>query len=499
MVQRTRRQFLVETSAVAGAWALAACTGEPGPGPDPAGIVVRDLPSEQQVMDWIAEVVAQGVRRPGYPADAWAEGWARDRFAEMGLERVRLEPVAVRRWDPGTPTLRVTTSTGEVRDLACFPTPYAAPTAGLDVELAAYDAVHPAAVAGKASLYTVQLITLPATFLATTGSVPADMTGRIVDDAEGSLANGAHTVPFNPDFQAVMERSVEAGAAAFIGTLTGSPGDTHEYFVPYDAVERPIPGVWVSESAGAWLRAQLAAGPVRVHLEVPSTLTDATSYNVVGELPGADDEVVMIGSHHDGPWASAVEDASGIALVLAQAHYWSRRPVAERPHRLRFVLHAGHMCDGAGLHGFIEQHRAELADVVLEVHLEHAALEVEEAADGSLVTTDRPVPRWFFTSRHGPLEEAVSAALAGEGLTRSMVMAPDAFGPQPPTDGGYYHTEGVPVVNFLAAPWYLFDSIDTLDKVDRAALVPLTRATIRLVRFTASTSAAALRAAPPTP
>ena len=27
------------------------------------------------MMDWIAEIVAQGIRRPGYPADQWAERW----------------------------------------------------------------------------------------------------------------------------------------------------------------------------------------------------------------------------------------------------------------------------------------------------------------------------------------------------------------------------------------------------------------------------------------
>ena len=73
------------------------------------------------------------------------------------------------------------------------------------------------------------------------------------------------------------------------------------------------------------------------------------------------------------------------------------------------------------------------------------------------------------------------------------ILAPDAIGPQPPTDGGFYHQEGVPIVNFLAAPFYLFDEMDTLDKVDRASLVPLTRAAIRLVDFTRGRSAAAMR------
>jgi len=88
----------------------------------------------------------------------------------------------------------------------------------------------------------------------------------------------------------------------------------------------------------------------------------------------------------------------------------------------------------------------------------------------------------------------VAGALAAEHLRRSMVLAPDAFGPQPPTDGGHYHTAGVPIVNFLTAPWYLFDEADRMDKVDRAGLVPLTRAAIRIVASTAGVSAAAMRA-----
>lgn len=37
--------------------------------------------------------------------------------------------------------------------------------------------------------------------------------------------------------------------------------------------------------------------------------------NVTGTLPGRSDQWVIVASHHDAPWASAVEDASGVALV----------------------------------------------------------------------------------------------------------------------------------------------------------------------------------------
>jgi Peptidase family M28 len=512
----TRRAFLIRSGATAGAVVLggAACSssddaGEAGEAGDGAaddatddtqgdemsadGVVnLSDVPSEGTIFGWISQVFDHGIRRPGYPADEWAEGWIADQFRSIGLDNVRLEPITVTRWEPTDWSLEVVGSDGATTELDCFPVPFSAPVDGLDVEMAAYDQASPAGVRAKAALFDVPLIRIPADLLATAGSAPADPTGRIVDP-DRTLPGTQHIVPFGAQFQEVMEPSIEAGAAAFIGTLTDYPGDSFNYFVPYDAIARPIPGVWVNGSDGAWLREQLARGPVRVRLTVESTRDDVESHNVVGELEGADDETVMIGSHHDGPWASAVEDGSGISLVLAQATYWSAQPVERRPHRLVFLLQGGHMSGGAGLRGYIEAHRAELAQVVLEVHLEHAALEFIERG-GDVVPTGQPVPRWFFTSRIPSLEAAVADALATEELGRSMVLAPDAFGEQPPTDGAFYHREGVPVMNFLTAPFYLFDSMDTLDKIDRDNLVPLTRATIRIIESTRGVSAAAMRA-----
>jgi hypothetical protein len=506
----TRRAFLARSGATAGILALGAvgcssddddeAAGEQN-GEDQGsrgvtsgdGIVNdADVPETAAIFAWIEEVYDQGIRRPGYDADIWAEGWIRDRFDEIGLENVRLEPITAKRWEPTDWSLEVTAA-GETRQLDCFPVPYSTPTESIELDLAAYDETAADAVRGKASLYDVELLRLPADFMVSQGdAADLDPATRIVDE-EGTLKDATHIIPFGGDFQAVMERSIDAGATAFIGCLTNYPGNSFNYFVPYDAKVRPIPGVWVSNDDGAWLREQIAAGPVRIKLAVASTLEDIESHNVVGELPGADDDVVMVGSHHDGPWASAVEDGSGIALVLAQATYWAAQPAEDRPHKMVFLLQGGHMCDGAGLHQYIEAHREELADVVLELHLEHACLDADEDESGEVRSTDLPTPKWWFVSRLPQLESAVKEALEEEGVKRSMICAPNAFGDQPPTDGAFYHTEGVPIVHHLAAPWYLFDEMDTLDKIDQEGLVPLTRASIRILEATRGVSAAAMR------
>lgn len=455
---------------------------------------------ETTLLDWITRIHAQGIRRPAHPADRWAEEFCRRHFEEFGLEHVRAEAVDVPYWEFRAASLRAEAQTATF-EVPCFALPFSAPTPALGANLAIFDPNAPEAVRGKASLYAVDFLRMPPTFTVQRRLLDAREShqaphaaqqAHFCYDPRGTFANAIQVLPFPREIQHVMEPSMAAGAVAFIGVLRGYPGGGCDYYVPYDGVSRDIPGVWIGERDGMRLRALLEAGPVRVEVRVDAVRSRTTSYNIVGELPGADDEWVVIGTHHDGPWASAVEDGSGIALVLAQAAYWARVPRQERPHRLVFLINAGHMAGGAGVRAFIEQHRAELDRIVLEVHLEHAAQEVIER-DGALVTTGDPEPRWWFTSRIPRLENAVWQAIEREQLERSLLMTPDALAPFPTTDGGPFHLENVPLVNYLTAPFYLFDPMDKVDKIHVPSLMPVTRAVVSIIESTRKVSAATMR------
>jgi hypothetical protein len=442
------------------------------------------MPSEDRIYAWIEEVFARGVRRPGYPADRWAEQWLQDQFRDFGLERVRAEPVLLPYWELRRLSLVVTGAADAPFEVRCFSLPHTASVDDLQDELVAFDPTAPERVKGAVALYDVPLLRLPHTLLASLATWHYD--------PKGSFANSKHVLPFGREFQEVVAPAVDAGAIGFIGTLSGYPGNSCDYYVPYDGNPRSIPSVWVSDSDGHRLREVLARGPARVRLTVDALRETITSYNIVGELQGADDEAVIIGSHHDGPWSSAVEDASGIALVLAQAAYWSRVPPHERPHRLIFLLNAGHMAGGAGAEAFVAAHGPDLERVVLEVHLEHAANECVDD-QGALRLTGQPEARWWFTSRIARLEGAVRAAIEAEDLRRSLILPPEVFGPRPTTDGSEFYVAGVPIVNFLTAPSYLFDAADTMDKIHRPSLLPLTRAAVSIVESTRGISARTMR------
>lgn len=461
-----------------------------------SGSGVRDelLTDSATMMGWVNEIVAQGIRRPGYAADEWTVQWARDHFIALGLEDVTLDPFDTLRWEPLECGVEVWRDAAPDERLAlpCYPLPFTTPSDGLEAEVVLVNDQMPQDLHGKIAVVENPLLELPQTILT--------LFATWVYDPAQEVATHVQTLPFSARLNGALDPEVEAGASGFIGIMR-APWETDQYYVPYDAEVRPIPAVWLSPANGDRLLAHLAGEPGHARLRVRRTLDEVVSHNVTGVLRGASDEWVVIGSHHDGPWASAVEDASGIAMVLAQARYWAAVPQAERPHNLMFLLNGGHMAGGTGLRHFTSTYRDFISnDVVLEVHLEHAAREARPE-NGALVPTELPEWRWWFTSFIPPLEEVVADAICQEHLGRSLLMQPEGFPPgslMPPTDAATFHPH-TPIVSFLTAPMYLFDAADTPEMVHEPSLVPVTRAAVRIIEASRAFTAAGLRAQVYTP
>ncbi len=472
--------------------------GEPQSHSENLNTVSNPLPSEplethspgrvstpEEMMAWIETICAQGVRRAGYPAASWVEGWIAERFREFGLEEVRLEPAETMAWISGDSSLEVQLNMDPSQRLLlpAFGVPYSKPTSGLEGELS----LPLGDVTGRIAVNRVRLLEMPQ-------SVMRLLATRHYDP-EGEFDTLRQVLPFSSAILDVMEPSIEAGAIGFIGILD-FPWETKDYFVPYDAKPRSIPGVWLSHGNGERLLELLGRGDCTAKLVAEAETPMVTTHNVVGTLPGATDDWMIFGSHHDGPFDGAVEDASGIAMVLAQARYWASLPRAQRPHSMMFLLQSGHLSGFPGAAAFVQNHEVMLGNVVAEIHLEHAARRAV-GIDGRLVATDEPEVRWWFTSRSTILEDAVEDALIEHGLARSLILPPDGFppgSPAPPTDGSRFHLAGVPIVNFLTAPMYLFDSQDTVDKIHVESLEPITRAVISITESLRGISPVEIRA-----
>ena len=134
---------------------------------------------------------------------------------------------------------------------------------------------------------------------------------------------------------------------------------------------------------------------------------------------------------------------------------------------------AGHFYGSIGTIEYIKQNRESLDEVVAEIHIEHIALEAKEE-NGELVMTGETEPAAIFTPYNGDCVRMVKDFLISQDLKRTLVLgAHGPLGEFPPTDGGDFHLEGVPVFNYICNPVYLLVDDDDLSKIDWQRLVPV--------------------------
>ena len=431
------------------------------------------ISSKEEIMSWITTIFQQGIRRPGYEADYWIEKWIKDKLDDFDLDRIIFQPLKVQRWNSKNPKLQIwkDENADEVFEIPCFPIPYTLSAENVSGEVSKNLDEN---LDSKIVLNRLNLIKLPTSSL-------KNLTNKYYDprDEFDSLDQLMPTGFFNN----VMEDAINSGASAFIGYIANYPWDTREYYAPYDAIEKKISGVWISPKDGKKLSKMLIKHTVHAKVSYEANNKEVKTNNVYGILEGNSDKWVIISTHHDAPWASATEDTTGIALVLAQAKYWSQVPKEKRPFNLLFLWNCAHMAGGKGGKVFVEQNKKLLEKVLVTIVIEHVARDCK-IKDANLIPTDDPVVRWWFVTKNSELQDITLNAIKKEGLYRSVLMPTEGFPPgseHPPTDAAPFHLAGVPIISLLSAPPYLFDPADTLDKVHVPSLEPITKAVINII------------------
>jgi hypothetical protein len=156
-----------------------------------------------------------------------------------------------------------------------------------------------------------------------------------------------------------------AGASAVLIANDGQPGRTAPVLGTLVQPGIGIPVLGISSSLGG----ELARGGVRVRIVVSVSNRPAHAVNVIADLPGRSNEVVLLGAHLDsvaaGPGLN--DNGSGTALVLEvarQAHRLGAKPLRG----LRFAFwgaeELGLVGSSAYVQGLSEAERDRIAGVV---------------------------------------------------------------------------------------------------------------------------------------
>jgi hypothetical protein len=300
----------------------------------------------------------------------------------------------------------------------------------------------------------------------------ADLAGR---DVKGKIAV-VHIRPepslFGSAEQGVAAKLVEKGAVGVINAIEG-PGNALYIDTRFACGRAPCfmvggqDGWFLEQVIGKAANAGML-DKLKVSLSLASEeKTGLTSANGIATIPGQSPKRIIINAHADGYFQAGDDNASGLAVLVGLARYFSKQP--QPTHTLMFVASGGHHGPGNGPAALVAAH-PELKDGTLMIlNLEHVAyadvvrgktrapnntgmtweLSVTEAAKAVGVTNESPflIDLWKQASRCFGVATYQSA------------------GPTVSGDLGGYRPLGVPMTQMIQSGTFYHSSGDVYEAV----------------------------------
>ena len=457
------------------------------------------VPSSGEIFKTIKQLTSHGYRRTGTPAGRRAADFVAGRMRAAGLADVHQELTPSALWTATTSGLTVSGAAVDSFPVAhsfadhVHTGPFSTEPGGrsaalVDVGDGTEAEVGVQDLQGKIALFNLRFLSVPLSVFLGASSFSYDPGGTL-------KPTDTLTQPFLSNFTDVIPRLQAAGAVGFVGVLSDY-FDSNRYFNEnYRRTDVPMPGLWVTRSAGDGIRARMAAGGAAgttATITLAGSRTAVVARTVMGVLPGRSRDTILITSHHDSVFTGAVEDGSGTAEVLALARGFATVPRQQRAKTLMFVTFDSHFTGYAAHQAFVAKYVEKDfkgRHVVAAVTLEHIARQAA-VRDGKLVMTGLSEPRGVFQNVTKRLQRSLARTIKANRLTRTAVLPANLFGNVAnslPTDASFIWSAGVPVMSLISGPIYLYDIADTVDKVDRAALAPVARTFATMVERLAAT------------
>ncbi|MBN1880961.1 MAG: M28 family peptidase [Deltaproteobacteria bacterium] len=454
------------------------------------------VPDTDTIMGWVDDLCVNDNRRVGELGGFAGEDYFFERLTDLGLTDVRKEPIYMDVWraDDWSLTVDDGGESVEIPASFCVYTGFT-PAEGVSGELVYVGRGSRADFRGRD--VTGKIVVADMDF----GSMPYFpvilLKGHFFYDPDRTLRWwDSQVVPWSrknwrtnyleeDETDDVYSRALNLGAAGLIWILADQPTNNNTNYALHDGVMKDLPALYVGKRDGALLRERADKDHVTATLTQTGSIEKGIMHEVYGTLPGISDEAILITCHHDAPYKGYIQDATGMAAVLAIAEYFSGLPREDRPRTLIFLANAGHFYGDRGIEVLVERHRNDFfSDVVLTINLEQvAAGEFVERPDGEYEPTGLPQPRVVMVPKSDVIVDSISDAIRSWNLTRSIVVPLTAFSDRPPGAVRPIFDEGIPVIQYISGPVYLLSDADTREKIDQDELVPTVSAFIEIIEF----------------
>ena len=310
-----------------------------------------------------------------------AESLVETKFKEFGLEGVRRQFFDLApQWFPVSADVRVSGSGETLTFTSIVPGrgSDSTPAAGLDLDVVWVGLGSEGDFAGR------------------------DVRGKLVVIESFPMPS---VVGHSAEYNGGLERAAARGAAAVLVNIA-IPGNLKTAMSAARDANRRVPTFSIgSEDLAAFLELK-RKGAVKAHVQLTAEMRPGLrDANVWGTLPGTSDEDIIVLAHHDAFFEGALDNGSGMGVLLGLAEYYSKIPKEKRRRTLRFVSTSGHHGDGItpGSLGtrWLHDNRA-------------TALAANRAGDQRRACLGRPGPLGSPRSRLPLVEQHLCATLVGE-------------------------------------------------------------------------------------
>jgi len=427
------------------------------------------LPASQ-LLQWHEELDALGMRSTGSRVHEHYIDLLIDQLKAVGVSQVHTEPVALKKWTAQQWSLELG-GTGERVATASY-IPYSGQTSRVGVSgslayVGAAETPAPGSLSGRIALFEVPSSPVTYGTMEEISYGKYDPQGLLVPTQEYSRPWGGVS-----DLITLLDSLAATGAVGCIAIIDLPAAGAHGSYYPYDGIIRRVPGVFVDASVGSRLKA-LATSSSTVRLTLIATVEPFVSRNVIGLIPGASDELIILNSHTDGP--NAVED-NGPNTIVAISQYLCRLPKESLPRSVMVSFTTGHFHGGIGQITFAENHKdSTLTRAVCALTLEHlGALEWNEDAERQMALTGQSELGVIFVPENKAMVDASLAALQRADAGPALALRPYVSAPGSPNgygwpgEGTQLWSDGhVMTMNYITGPTYLLNwGIPTLNKCD---------------------------------
>ncbi|MDB9733240.1 M20/M25/M40 family metallo-hydrolase [Porticoccaceae bacterium] len=401
---------------------------------DANALILQSFQSDlgYQIIESLTTEVGQ--RLAGTEAEARARDWGVAKFKELGFKNVRIEPFQVDRWERHSEHAEITSP---------FPQKLMITALGGSI------ATVPEGIVGQVVRFE--------NLQALKDAPMKGLKGKIVfvDEYMTRTQDGSGYGV------AVKKRSgaaVEAGKRGAVAALIRSVGTDHHRFphtgqMTYDQNVVKVPIAALSAPDADQLHRALGRGDVEVKLQIDvQSYGKSQSGNVIAEIPGVTNEIVIIGAHLDS-WdlgTGAVDDGAGIGITVGAAKLIL--DMNKKPKRtIRIVMFGAEEVGLVGAIAYAKGHANELDRHVVGAESDFGAGKV-----------------WRFDTNFA--ESKLYKAKAIHKVLEPLGIALGSNNASGGPDMGPLRMLGMPVVTLKQNGWDYFDlhhtPNDTFDKIN---------------------------------